>query len=94
MALPKIYKYPIQLTRQTEVEMPIIRSLLKVGFDPQDTLSVWALVDPEGPTEKVQFRVFDTGHEVPDRWAYLSSFQRDWYMGHVFVWVGVKDEAG
>ena len=93
MALPKIRKYPIQAMGNTEIEMPVDRALLNVGLESNATLAVWALVDPNGPTEKVVFRVFETGHEVPNGWSYLSTYQREWYTGHVFVWVGVKNEA-
>jgi hypothetical protein len=58
-----VYKYIID-PYSSEIELPIGAEILSVAFQ-RDTCCVWAKVDTEAETEKRNFEVFGTGHEIP-----------------------------
>jgi hypothetical protein len=51
------------------LQLPAGAEVLSVG-PPRDgedkPLDLWALVDPEAPLEARTFRIYGTGHDVPD----------------------------
>ena len=63
-----IWKFPLDVTDETECVMPVGSELLTVQTQ-GDTLCVWALVDPDpkAKTESRSFRIFGTGHVVEER---------------------------
>lgn len=58
----KVYKYNLNLGF-TSLKVPADADILSVGQ--QDGLAkLWALVDPEKPTEERRFVLVGTGHEI------------------------------
>ena len=74
--MKKIYKYPIEITDNQIVEMPVGAKILTVQIQ-NGVPCIWAMVDPEAEKEKVHIRVHGTGHNVPDsdRLEYINSIQ-------------------
>jgi hypothetical protein len=72
-----VWKFPIPITDNFEIEMPKSAACLTVQLQ-HDNPYLWALVDPTAESTKVKFRLAGTGHpiEVPQEGLeYLGSFQ-------------------
>ena len=66
-----IYKYEIPFCDEPTIQMPKDASILKFGtqgeqIHGQPHFYVWALVDTDAEMEERKFRIFGTGHELPD----------------------------
>jgi len=69
-----IWKFPILVCDEQEIEMPQFSQVLTVQMqDGQPCL--WAFVDPERPMRKRKIRVFGTGHTIESCGRYISTFQ-------------------
>jgi hypothetical protein len=77
-----IWKF--ELAAQSELKMPEGATVLAIqtqvdSSNPwalNETPVLWALVDPEAPTEKRRFRAYGTGHSLPESsGAYIGTFQ-------------------
>jgi hypothetical protein len=77
-----IWKFPLMVLDDQDIEMPKGSRALSAGLDPQGTLCIWAEVDPESPTipRKVSIRV--TGHPLQAR-ALCACAQR--FLGSVLM---------
>jgi hypothetical protein len=70
-----IWKFPLEVTDLAVVRMSIAARVLCVQVQ-QDFPMLWALVDPDQPTEERRFRVIGTGHRIDDSLgAYVGTFQ-------------------
>ena len=79
-----IYKYPLEITARQAVLLP--RNAKVLQFANQfETPMLWALVDSEAEGERIEFRMFGTGHKIPlgVRLEYVGSAQ---FQGGEFVW--------
>jgi hypothetical protein len=64
-----IWKYPLRVDDEQQVDMPIGAKVLSVGVQ-HGTLCVWALVDPTSKeTTPRTFWIFGTGHAFPKTWS-------------------------
>jgi hypothetical protein len=87
-----IYKYPLKLTGEQTIEMPRGAEILSVQ-DQGGTICVWALVDTKSETKQYTFRIYGTGHELPEQcgmfermiYAHVGSVQQDGFVWHVFM---------
>jgi hypothetical protein len=65
-----IWKFPLEITGEQEIETPNWFVPLSVGFDPFGTddpigvLCLWAQVLPKGPAVKRRIHVRGTGHPI------------------------------
>jgi hypothetical protein len=79
-----IWKYPFALGDVVGLDMPAGAEVVHVecqGGQP----CLWALVDPEAPAEARTFRMFGTGHPIPeDVGPHLGTFQMPPYVWHLF----------
>lgn len=81
-----IYKYPLEVRDEQEIEMPGKPVLFKVGLDPSGELCCWALVDPTSPPRPQRFYVVGTGHQVPaDAYIWIGTVNQGTFMWHVFT---------
>ena len=70
-----IWKYPVEATDSFLVEMPIGARILSVQVQ-RDEVCMWALVDPNAPTEGRRFNVYGTGHPIRrDPGEFVGTFQ-------------------
>ncbi len=72
----KIWKWTLQLIDLQTIKMPIGAKMLTVQIqygNPQ----LWALCDPEEPTEGRHIAIYGTGNPVPDivGQQYIATFQ-------------------
>jgi len=76
------FELPIEGT----IEMPIGAEILGVQVQ-RDEPRLWAMVDPSAPKEKRQFKIYGTGHTMPDNpGKYVGTFQiaEGTFIFHVF----------
>lgn len=68
-----VWKYALESTNQT-IDMPAGAKILTVQSQYESPV-IWALVEPEMPTESRKFVVYGTGHPAPEAGQYLGTFQ-------------------
>lgn len=83
--MEKIFKYPIDITDKQSFSMPVGAKILTVQVQNGNPF-IWAMVDPEAPTEEVTIRVHGTGHPIYDssNLEYISTFQSMYGVNLVF----------
>lgn len=71
-----VYKYPVSVSDIFTLELPQGAEILTVQTQ-GGGVSLWALVDPDAPTEGVSFRLAGTGHPVREasELQYINTFQ-------------------
>ena len=80
-----IWKYPLELTDQNAVSMPLGSHLLCVAMQ-HGVPTLWALLNPEAVRAHRIIRIVGTGHPMPD-WpgaAYIGAVQVGDFVWHVF----------
>lgn len=71
-----IYKYPIENYPGTNIiEINREHQILKLGYDPNNTLCIWAIVVPGSEMVKNQIDVVGTGWPM----------DRDFFMTHQYI---------
>lgn len=82
-----IYKYVVEFGGVCEVAMPKGAEVLSVTVSHNDARSlwVWAAVDTDNDPELRVFRVFGTGHPLPDKLGKFHGTHPDGpFFWHVF----------
>jgi len=84
-----IWKFPIEVTDVQLIEVKgRVGRLLKLGSDPFGRLSLWAVVDTEGPPSSIRVHVVGTGNplagNLPDD-GYVSTVLAGDFVWHVFA---------
>jgi hypothetical protein len=70
-----IWKFPLRVTDEQAVDMPIGAEILSVQTQ-HDIPCIWALVNPKIKSRPRVFNIFGTGHEVPaEKLKFVGSFQ-------------------
>lgn len=70
-----IYKYPVM--PETTLQLPSTATVLTVQMQ-HGNPHMWVLLDPEAPTQSRHFRIYGTGHPIPDTVTaatYVGTFQ-------------------
>lgn len=68
----KVFKYPVELTDNIDVQMP--KGAKPLHFDMQNgDLCLWALVDPSLPLTSHKFRMAGTGHPIDTCGPYINT---------------------
>jgi len=73
----KVFKYDISINDYFTVNLPKGAQVLKVEFQ-YNKPQLWALVDPDAPTEERTFRFAGTGHSIndaPEQLKFINTFQ-------------------
>ena len=86
----RIFKYPLQITDEQTVEMPLEAIILCVQIQ-QEEPCLWALVDPTLPsTTRRKIRIIGTGQPIfdVDKLIYIDSIQQ---LGGKFMWHVFED---
>ena len=82
-----IWKYPIHITDEIRLEMPMGATVLDVQMQ-GSSLCLWALVDTHKPLETRRFRIFGTGNpfDLDDEWAwgFIATVQVSPFVWHIF----------
>lgn len=82
-----VWKYSVPVNDEwNKIEMPLDASIVHVDRAEQvDEVWVWVEIDlDEKETATVEFRVFGTGHQVPDDAGYWGTVS--WYPNIPLVW--------
>lgn len=82
-----IWKFPLP-EMDNEISMPEGAQILTVQIQ-NGQLVLWAMVDPHAFHEKRLFRIIATGEDIhaSEKWKYVGTFQKAWFVGHVFEWL-------
>lgn len=74
-----ICKYRLEISGEQELYMPAGAGILTLQTQ-RDVPHLWALVNPDNPTEARLFETFGTGHPVPEdagvERRYIGTYQR------------------
>lgn len=85
--MKKIYKYQIDCTHQhnAEVELPCFSKIIDFKFQ-GNVLYLWAIVDPDSPTENIRFEIYGTGWEIEDadELTHLKTVHINGFVWHIF----------
>lgn len=87
-----IWKFPFEVTDTVDVQMPLGAEILHIETQQQGSLDVpcmWALVDPNKPVVTRRFKLFGTGHPLPediDGMVHVGTFllAQGNFVGHLF----------
>jgi hypothetical protein len=81
-----IYKYPIEITDEQTVSMPIGAQVLSAQMQGTQ-LCIWALVEVGNIDCDRRVRIFGTGNTVKldGNWKFVDSVQERIFVWHVFV---------
>lgn len=60
-----VYKYQLNASQATRLELPVGATPLRVDIQ-SGSYCLWAMVDPDAETETRTFEIFGTGHPMPD----------------------------
>jgi len=81
----KIFKYPLLLVSDQFIEVPANLSALSLQVQ-NDTICLWAAIDPNAPLISQRIFIVGTGQNVPPNVrAFLGTLQIDNYVWHVFA---------
>jgi hypothetical protein len=70
-----IWKFPLDIEDKVRIPLPIGAEFLSVQVQ-NETLCLWALVDPDAEKTMRYLSVYGTGHKIPDDpGRYISTFQ-------------------
>jgi hypothetical protein len=69
-----IYKYPLLILDEQEIEMPMGAGLMTVQMQ-HGQPCLWAIVDTLNPPEKRKVLIRGTGHTAEGLGRYISTFQ-------------------
>jgi len=69
-----IYKYPLLILDEQEIEMPMGAGLMSVQMQ-NGQPCLWALVDPMNTSERRKVLIRGTGHPADGLGRYISTFQ-------------------
>ena len=82
-----IYKYPVTIDDEFELEMPGGGSVLTVQMQNEQPM-LWAIVEPKLNKVKKKFVIVGTGHEYNEEYfnqlRYINTFQVDTLVLHLF----------
>lgn len=78
-----IWKFPLPLDRDIELQMPQGAEALSVGIDAQERRVLWARVETTAPKESRYFNRCGTGFELPPD---AARFVGTWMEAGEFVW--------
>lgn len=86
--MKRVFKYPLEVTDQCEIEMPLGAEILTVQSQ-YGTPHIWAMVDDDQLPEKRTFCLIGTGHPIchdTTQLKYIGTFQKvgGTFIGHVF----------
>ena len=82
--MKKIYKYSLELLDFQKVEMPEGFEILTAQIQ-NGVLCIWAIVNPENKTTKVEFEILSTGEQMEqERRRYVGTAQDGALVWHVF----------
>ena len=76
--MKEIWRYQFDITDTVEIKMPAGAEIISVQTKgARSTPCMWAIVEPRANKETRTFKVFGTGHPIPDDLAlkFLDTFQ-------------------
>jgi hypothetical protein len=82
--MKSIFKFPLQLRANQTVEMQPDAEILSVQKQ-NETITIWAVVDPEVEMIQRRFRIVATGEEFTDEGLeYIGTVQLSGLVWHIF----------
>lgn len=79
-----VYKYPVpRHSTGFGLMLPVGAKFIRIGFQ-REELQIWFEVIPGNSLESVSFKVFGTGHEIPDSATWLATFDDGPFVLHLY----------
>jgi hypothetical protein len=75
------HKFPI--TQHNILYFPLLARVLFAGVQ-DDKPYMWVELDPENSNAEREFRIYGTGHTIPDEGFWCASFQHGAYVWHLY----------
>lgn len=69
-----IYKYPLEVTDENQIEMPVGAEILCVQVQ-HGIPCIWAKVETDNPSTYTTILTYGTGHPVNPNAAYIGTYQ-------------------
>lgn len=77
-----VHKFPLLIDGENRIEVDGSSAVLHVGM--QSMVTIWLCVDTEGQKRTRTFRIFGTGHEIPEGYLPCGSCFDGPFVWHVF----------
>lgn len=82
----RIWKFPLALTDNQTIRLPVGAVILSAGLDPGDDLCLWVKVDAAEPAQHdVPIRIVGTGNPMPEVGYFVGTVRQGRFMWHVFA---------
>ncbi len=89
-----VYKYPFYVADAIRIPMPGGAIITGVALQ-EGRPHLWALVDTSRPVVEHRFRIFGTGHEIPEAiFSRLLTDERWTFQQRPFVWHLFREMTG
>lgn len=91
----KVFKYPVPVEDRFSLDLPQGARILTVQ-EQNSKPQIWAIVNPENPTEIRNFRLAGAGHPIEENeknLSYIGTFQlyNGNFIGHLFEIFEIKE---
>lgn len=85
-----IWKFKLEIKDEQKIMMPSGSLILQTVQIQNNEVVIWAVCTPSDTVEEVTILTFGTGHPIPEeitnkKLKYIGTYQKDWFVGHVFV---------
>ncbi len=82
-----IWKFPINVTKVTAIEIPEAAQIRLAALDPASGApAIWVELNPEAPRRERLFRVYGTGHPIDGDGGYPYDIHVGSVIDRTFVW--------
>lgn len=78
-----VYKYPLEITDEQELEIPAGAKILSVQFQ-GGQLCLWAEVNPKHEMVRLIIDIEGTGHPLHPKRKYIGTVQQGPFVWHVY----------
>ena len=83
--MKRVWKYPLKFRRNQELTLKRKSQILSVQFQ-EETLCLWALVEPDEIDALCKIHIIGTGFEIKENLDYyIGTVQQGVYVWHVFA---------
>jgi len=88
-----IHKYPLKLTNDQIIDLPVLHEVLTAGYDGNNNLCIWVQVEAYDYVVPIHFHVIGTGNAMPDHKVDYINTVRDRFTSPdtVFIWHVFKE---
>lgn len=81
-----IWKFPLYIVDEQTVQLPDTAQPLSVQIQDGEPC-LWALVDPQAPSNPRRVKIFGTGNpvDISGNWNFVGTIQERIFVWHIFI---------